>query len=201
MSHETYLGYKGYSIYKKSLSLKEQVFIREELTVKPYMPKSPVQPTPYPIYRESTRKFYIPRSFGINTFGEPNETSLPYLSMDVLRSGVVSEYCHESDGVRVEENDLLILWDGSKSGEILLGQNGILSSTMSNMKLIDVGLDKKFSYYLLKFYEVDFQVNTVGMGIPHVDGNHLKFSKILLMKAFFFCLCRIILKSKLLCFI
>ena len=76
MSHETYLGYKGYSIYKKSLSLKEQVFIREELTVKPYMPKSPVQPTPYPIYRESTRKFYIPRSFGINTFGEPNETKI-----------------------------------------------------------------------------------------------------------------------------
>jgi len=76
MTHQTYLGQKGYSIYKKTLSLKEQIFIREELTVKPYMPKSPVQPTPYPIYRESTKKFYIPRFFGVSTFGEPNETKI-----------------------------------------------------------------------------------------------------------------------------
>ena len=73
MSHETYLGQKGYSIYKKTLSLKEQVFIREELTVKPYVPKSPVQPPGYPIYRESSKKFYIPRKFGIDTFGSPTE--------------------------------------------------------------------------------------------------------------------------------
>ena len=55
MSQETYLGQKGYSIYKKSLNVKEQVFIREELTVKPYIPKSPIQPTPFPIYRESAK--------------------------------------------------------------------------------------------------------------------------------------------------
>ena len=73
MSHETYLGQKGYSIYKKTLSLKEQVFIREELTVKPYVPKSPVQPPGYPIYRESGKKFYVPRKFGIDSFGQPNE--------------------------------------------------------------------------------------------------------------------------------
>ncbi len=73
MSHKTYLGNKGYSIYKDSLTLKEQVFIREELTVKPYTPKSPVQLTPYPIYRESNKKFYIPRKFGFDTFGEPAE--------------------------------------------------------------------------------------------------------------------------------
>ena len=76
MSHETYLGQKGYSIYKKSLNVKEQIFIREELTVKPYIPKSPVQPSPFPVYLESTKKFYIPRVFGINTFGKPNENRL-----------------------------------------------------------------------------------------------------------------------------
>lgn len=73
MLHETYLGHKGYTIYKNSLTLKEQIYIREELTVKPYTPKSPVQLPDYPIYRESGKKFYIPRKFGIDTFGEPNE--------------------------------------------------------------------------------------------------------------------------------
>ena len=76
MSHESYLGQKGYSIYKKSLSVKEQNFIREELTIKPYIPKSPVQPSAFPIYLESSKKFYIPRIFGINTFGNPNETKI-----------------------------------------------------------------------------------------------------------------------------
>jgi len=76
MSHETYLGQKGYSIYKNSLSIKEQIYIREELTVKPYIPKSPVQPVPFPIYLESPKKFYIPRSFGINVFGQQNENRI-----------------------------------------------------------------------------------------------------------------------------
>ena len=76
MSHKTYLGQKGYSIYKNTLSLKEQVFIREELTVKPYMPKSPIQATPYPIYLESNKKFYVPRTFGIDTFGIPTENRI-----------------------------------------------------------------------------------------------------------------------------
>lgn len=76
MSHETYLGQKGYSIYKKSLSIKEQISIREELAVKPYIPKAPTQPLPYPIYRESTKKFYLPRFYGINTFGIPNEMKI-----------------------------------------------------------------------------------------------------------------------------
>ena len=71
--HKTYLGQKGYSIYKNSLSLKEQIFIREELMVKPYLPKSPTQPTPFPIYRESPQKSYVPRIFGITNFGIPNQ--------------------------------------------------------------------------------------------------------------------------------
>lgn len=88
MSHETYLGQKGYSIYKKTLSIKEQVALREELTVKPYMPKSPVQSIPYPIYRESNRKFYVPRLFGINTFGQPNEIKIDKgLSINISFNG------------------------------------------------------------------------------------------------------------------
>ena len=71
--HKTYLGQKGYSIYKNTLSVKEAVYIREELMVKPYVPKSPIQPEPFPIYRESNNKFYVPRIFGINNFGIPNE--------------------------------------------------------------------------------------------------------------------------------
>lgn len=68
---ESYIGPKGYSIYKENLTIKEQILIRGDLTVKPFAPKtSIVQPKPFPIYRESNNKFYIPRMYGINTFGE-----------------------------------------------------------------------------------------------------------------------------------
>ncbi len=69
----TYLGQKGYTIYKESICVKEQQYIREELTVRPYVPKSPVQPRPFPIYQESQKKFYLPRFFAINTYGAPDE--------------------------------------------------------------------------------------------------------------------------------
>ena len=110
---------------------------------------------------------------------ESGENLIPYLSTDVLRTGLYNEFCDKSEGVIVEKDDLLILWDGSKSGEIFLGMDGILSSTMSKLHLKDVKLDRSYTYYLMKYYEKDFKNNTIGMGIPHMDGNHLKSSKII----------------------
>jgi len=69
----TYLGQKGYSIYKSNISVSEQHWLRDELTVRPYIPKSPIQPPSFPIYRESQQKIYIPRFFGNETFGLPDE--------------------------------------------------------------------------------------------------------------------------------
>lgn len=86
--HKTYLGQKGYSIYKNTLSLKECVFIRDELMAKPYIPKSPVESEAFPIYKESPQKFYMPRVFGINHFGEPNEIKINnYEKINIIFNG------------------------------------------------------------------------------------------------------------------
>ena len=66
-----YLGEKGYTIYKECLTIDDQHFIREQLTVKPYIPNSIVKAQEFPIYRESQNKFYIPKYFGIKNFGNP----------------------------------------------------------------------------------------------------------------------------------
>jgi superfamily II DNA or RNA helicase len=89
----SYLGRKGYSIYKKDLTNKEQIFIRNELTVKPYLPKSPQQPEPFPIYRESPQKLYVPRYFGINNFGEVGENKISLgCDIDLNFQGELREY-------------------------------------------------------------------------------------------------------------
>ena len=76
-NYSTYLGEKGYSIFKECLSVEEQHFIRTELTVKPFIPKSPIQPNPFPIYLESPLKLYMPRYFGIETYGPPDRILTP----------------------------------------------------------------------------------------------------------------------------
>ena len=72
----TYLGNKGYTIYKENLEIQEQELIRKELSISPYVPKNSLQkPVSFPIYRESPKKFYLPKYYGIETYGEP-ETEL-----------------------------------------------------------------------------------------------------------------------------
>ena len=88
-----YLGRKGYSIYKKNLTNSEQEYIKKELTVKAYLPKSPIQSEPFPIYRESPQKYYLPRHFGVEHFGEVTENKLPLGDdINVNFSGELREY-------------------------------------------------------------------------------------------------------------
>ena len=68
----TYLGKRGYTIYKSALSVDDQRWIRKTLNVTPYVPGSPVQPPSFDVYRESSHKLYIPRHFGIQHFGSPD---------------------------------------------------------------------------------------------------------------------------------
>ena len=68
----TYLGQKGYTIKKENMEIKEQIELRNDLMVKPYVPKtSMAKPESFPIYRESKNKIYIPRFYGLETYGEP----------------------------------------------------------------------------------------------------------------------------------
>lgn len=73
LSVGTYIGKKGYTIYKECLSDKDLKFIRDSLTVSPYIPKAPVQPESFQIFIEGPNKIYIPRYFGLDNFGEPDE--------------------------------------------------------------------------------------------------------------------------------
>ena len=73
----TYIGRRGYSIYKECLSIEEQELIRKDLKVTPFVPKSSiVKPSSFPVYRESHKKFYLPRFYGIKTYGNPAELKI-----------------------------------------------------------------------------------------------------------------------------
>ena len=73
---KTYLGKRGYCIYKDKISISEQGTIRDDLMVAPYIPKSPAPPIKFPIYRESMYKLYVPRFYGNSVYGEPEAIKL-----------------------------------------------------------------------------------------------------------------------------
>ena len=73
----TYIGAKGYTIYKECLDIKDQRLIKEELNVRPFIPGSPIPSPTYPVYRESSQKYYLPRYYGLTNYGEPDENRLP----------------------------------------------------------------------------------------------------------------------------
>jgi type I restriction enzyme S subunit len=110
------------------------------------------------------------------TINEKEEEGLvPYLSMEVLRGSETSSYVSNEDGVLVKEGQILILWDGSNSGEIIkVVKEGILSSTMGVLTKIGDKLHEDFSFYQLKSHEPEIRNNTNGMGIPHVDGQYVR---------------------------
>jgi len=78
MDYQSYIGKKGYSILKSKLTVDQQKMIRDDLNVKPYVPGSPINVTEsYPVYLESPKKLYLPRFYGIEKFGMPNDNKLP----------------------------------------------------------------------------------------------------------------------------
>ena len=69
---ENYIGQKGYSIYKSYLTVQEQEKIRHELTVSPAVKNMGYGKLPsFYVYRESPKKFYVPRFYGFQHFGIP----------------------------------------------------------------------------------------------------------------------------------
>ena len=90
----TYLGQKGYTIKKENMEIEDQIELRTDLMVKPFVPKtSMVQPESFPIYREAKKKFYIPRFYGINTYGEPDITKLnPGKDIDIKFNGELRDF-------------------------------------------------------------------------------------------------------------
>ena len=69
----TSLGLRGYAILKSALEPSEQTQIRKDLLMQPNAPKAPVQPEPFPIYVENATTLFVPRYYGLETYGDPEE--------------------------------------------------------------------------------------------------------------------------------
>jgi len=89
----SYLGKKGYTLFKSELSSLQLKKIRQDLTVKPFSIHN--NEVSYPIYRESDKKIYIPRYYGVEEFGEAESKLHPGKEIDVTFEGNLFDYQKE----------------------------------------------------------------------------------------------------------
>ena len=90
----TYLGQKGYTINKNELTMDQQCFIRDNLTIRPFTHGAPVNGLKtFPAYRESDKKYYVPRYFGEEHFGPPKQIKiLPGTDINLTFNGTLRDY-------------------------------------------------------------------------------------------------------------
>ncbi len=102
-----------------------------------------------------------------------------YLNMDYLRNGIATHFVVDRTVPVIDENEILLLWDGANAGEFIKSKKGVISSTIALIKFQD-RIYKNFAWYACLVIERILRSSTIGMGIPHVNGEELKNSPIVL---------------------
>jgi superfamily II DNA or RNA helicase len=93
---ETILTHLGYGIRKDSLSEQELHTLQHALTVTPNRPfVNFAEPTPFTVFYESPLRYYVPRMWGIQTYGPPTQDKRSDgtpLRTDLLFEGTPYDY-------------------------------------------------------------------------------------------------------------
>ncbi len=91
----------------------------------------------------------------------------PYVDILAFEKGIVKEYTDGKKCVLCEENDFLMVWDGSRSGYVGKAITGALGSTL--MKISFPGIETDYAYYFLQSKYLEINSRAKGTGTPHVD--------------------------------
>jgi type I restriction enzyme S subunit len=100
---------------------------------------------------------------------QTKEFSIPYVNIKAFEQNIIDEYTDGVGCVLCEDDDFLMVWDGSRSGYVGKAIKGALGSTLVKIKLPDV--DHDFAYYFLQSKFIEINSRAKGVGIPHVDPN------------------------------
>ena len=99
------------------------------------------------------------------------KSSKPYLTAKVVRKTEEPKYAPEdcTTSIWVEKEDIVIIMDGSNSGEMFTGLEGALASTMGIVKYPKELLSPKFLLYFLITHRDRFTKSRTGAAIPHLN--------------------------------
>jgi superfamily II DNA or RNA helicase len=94
---KSYIGKRGYVLIKKNWDPSVLNQIKKELLIQPFQSGDYGEPDePFPIYSENTQKIYIPKYYGLEKFGQPDEIRLdPGENIDLTFNGTLRSHQQE----------------------------------------------------------------------------------------------------------
>lgn len=133
---------------------------------------------------QNNNKFQLPPSWVLVRLGElvdsekgkkpkhsssfpTSEFSLPYVDIEAFESGILKTWTNGERCTLCNENDFLMVWDGSRSGLVGRGIKGALGSTLVKISFPQISND--YAYYFLKSKFLEINTRAKGSGTPHVD--------------------------------
>jgi type I restriction enzyme, S subunit len=94
---------------------------------------------------------------------------VPYINIKAFEWGVIEEYADESSSKLIDENDVLVVWDGARFGLTGMGIKGAAGSTL--MVLTPVLNNSKYICYFINRSYTYINSKPKGSGTPHVNPN------------------------------
>src|SRR5699024_5277387 len=92
---------------------------------------------------------------------------LPYVDIEAFEKGIIKSWT-DGKGCRIcKASDLLMVWDGSRSGLVGRGMDGALGSTLMRINFPNINNQYAFYFLLSKYQEINTRAK--GSGTPHVD--------------------------------
>lgn len=95
------------------------------------------------------------------------ENSVPYLDIRAFEKKEIRQYADKGSSQIIDEQDVVMVWDGARSGWVSKGVNGALGSTIARFR--PFLFSQKYLFYFLDSQFSYINSNTKGTGIPHVD--------------------------------
>lgn len=92
---------------------------------------------------------------------------LPYLDILAIEKQVIRQFADITSSRICNEDDVLVVWDGARSGWVGMAKAGAIGSTI--MALSPQLIESKYLLYFLNSQFKSINTNTRGTGIPHVD--------------------------------
>ena len=99
------------------------------------------------------------------------ECNIPYIDIKAFEKNIVDKYTDGENSRLCNEDDILIVWDGSRSGLVGKGKNGALGSTLARLNFF--GINNDYAYYFMKSKYLEINSRAKGAATPHVDPNLL----------------------------
>jgi type I restriction enzyme S subunit len=96
------------------------------------------------------------------------EKTLPYIDIKAFEKQEYRQFTSGKKCVVCEDQDIVIVWDGARSGLSGKAIKGALGSTLAKVEF-STEVERDYIFYFLQSQYTYLNQNTKGTGIPHID--------------------------------